>query len=580
MTILRMQTSNSWFLARLIGLGVLTIGTFSFDVSAQEEPSVAMATSPEALIDTVTDSAFLTPDEYQEAVRAAEEAFTFPLDLQPLPQLLDERTDPRAAITAKQIEGFAGHLVSIATKSREDGEILWGRIEGTQYERDAHDWIAATLKEFGLEDVQHDRFPPYAKVWFPTVNRLEITSAPGFEAGATHEFTDAVTPFPSAVTPPGGIEREVIYIGDGTAAELAGRDLSDKIVLVRGRAESSALYSSVRVAYSRIATGKYGMPAAIIVWWAVPGVRQVAGRVGAPGGGDELGELLPWISIGDDDGFYLRKLLDRATPSDPVRVRIMVEGRNKSPEELETGNVYAFLPGISGKYILIHTHVDGYFYGLHDNGASVAAHMAIARHYASKPLEERPHGFIFLFQGGHERTGVGGTRDFVKKHAELLRDDLLMATRLEHFGFVQQLEEGPLKGKTNAPTPLFLTNNNRSPVLIELFKDAATAYGIVHAERGVSFMPTDELAFYPPFNDLGNPVFAGWVQTGKFYHSTADVDLGGISFKEMERIARAHAYIFDRLGPLTLADLRKDETPVKDSNVYNSAMFKLFLGNF
>jgi len=217
-----------------------------------------------------------------------------------------------------------------------------------------------------LEDVQHDRFPPYAKVWFPTVNRLEITSAPGFEADATHEFTDAVTPFPSAVTPPGGIEREVIYIGDGTAAELAGRDLSDKIVLVRGRAESSALYSSVRVAYSRIATGKYGMPAAIIVWWAVPGVRQVAGRVGAPGGGDELGELLPWISIGDDDGFYLRKLLDRATSSDPVRVRIMVEGRNKSPEELETGNVYAFLPGISGKYILIHTHVDGYFYGLHD----------------------------------------------------------------------------------------------------------------------------------------------------------------------------------------------------------------------
>ena len=70
-------------------------------------------------------------------------------------------------------------------------------------------------------------------------------------------------------------------------------------------------------------------------------------------------------------------------------VRMVVEGRNHPPAELQTGNVYGILPGKSGKYIMMFTHVDGYFYGLHDNGASVAANLALARYYAALPLEQR-----------------------------------------------------------------------------------------------------------------------------------------------------------------------------------------------
>ena len=554
--------------------------TPSAEDSDPAEQSISMAATPDGLVEAVTEAAFLTPDEYRTALGAARAKRTFSLGLEQLPQSLDESTDPRAAITAQQIKAYADRLVGFATQSKRDGEILWGRIEGTRYERAAQDWIFSTLKEFGLEDVHHDRFPTYEKIWFPSANRLEVTAAPGFAPGHTHAFEDAITPFPSKLTPGEGLERELVYVGDGTAAELSGRDLTDKIVMVRGRAESSALFSSVRIAYSRLATGRYGSPAGVIVWWAVPGVSQVAGRVGAPGGGDELGEILPWISIGDDDGYYLRKLLDRASPEAPVRVRVVVEGRNRPPSELETGNVYAFLPGRSDKYILVHTHVDGYFYGLHDNGASVAAHLALARFYASKPLEQRPHGFVFLFQGGHERTGVGGTRDFVKKYEDLLREKLLMATRLEHLGFVKQIREGFLTGPTNAPSPLFFTNTNRSPALIDIFNAAASAYGVVVADLASTDLPTDEIALYPPFADLGDPIFAGWVQTGTYYHSTADVDLSGISFEEMERAARAYAYVFDRLGPLTLADLRRGEQARPADNVYASPLFQLFLGNF
>lgn len=548
--------------------------------SAGDAQSVKMAATPEELVDSATTPAFLPPEAYRAAFREALAERTFSLGLDPIPPSIDESTDPRAAITAEQIEQFAEQLVDFAEQSRRDGQILWGRIEGTRYERAALDWIYASLEEFGLEDVHRDRFPPYEKIWFPTANHLEVTAAPGFSPGHVHAFQHAITPFPSKPTPSEGLERELIYVGDGTASELSGRDLTDKIVMVRGRAESSALFSSVRIAYSRIATGRYGEPAGVIVWWAVPGVAQVAGRVGAPGGGDELGEALPWISLGDDAGYYLRKLLDRATPDVPVRVRMVVEGRNRPPSELETGNVYAFLPGRSGQYVLVHSHVDGYFYGLHDNGGSVAAHLALARYYASKPIEERPHGFIFLFQGGHERTGVGGTRHFAAKYEERLRKNLLMATRLEHFGFTQQLREGPFGGPTNVASPLFFTTSNRSPVLTDLFKAAASAYGVVVADRAMTDLATDEIALYPPFSDLGDPIFAGWLQTGAYYHSTADVDLHGIHYHELERVTRAYAFVFDALGPFTVADLRRGERRRPTDNPYASPLFRLFLGNF
>lgn len=97
-----------------------------------------------------------------------------------------------------------------------------------------------------------------------------MRSAPTFEAGQTYSFKDPITAFVSATTPIGSIEAQMVYVGDGTAAELQGRDLTEKILLLRGRTEPSALLNTARTAYSRLATGNYGMPAGVVVWWDVP----------------------------------------------------------------------------------------------------------------------------------------------------------------------------------------------------------------------------------------------------------------------------------------------------------------------
>ena len=327
-----------------------------------------------------------------------------------------------------------------------------------------------------------------------------------------------------------------------------------------------------------MAAGDYGTPAGIVVWWDVPNTEQVAGRVGAPGGGDDIGLALPWTSIGTEAGLYLRKLLDRATVKNPVIVKLDVQGHMESGEQRISGNTYAILPGLSGEYIVIPTHVDGYFYGIHDNGSSVALNLALARHYAKVPLEQRQHGIIFLFQGDHEVPGVGGTLPFIDKHRSLMEQHLLLVLRPEHLGMIRPMDEGLLVARSNITDPLMLLVTNRSALLIDLFQSAAAEYGIPMGDLVYIDPAADEAAFHQPYNDLG-AISSGWIQTGKFYHSTADVDWGGVDFKQMEKLARAHAYLIDQLAQVTKQDLQRGGMPVPEKSIYQSDLLKILMGN-
>ena len=83
----------------------------------------------------------------------------FPIGLEQLSETLEAKTDPRRTITAKQLEAYAGVLTDIAKQSKRDGEILWGRIQATKYERKAHQWIFDRLQTTGLDDLHFDKFP-------------------------------------------------------------------------------------------------------------------------------------------------------------------------------------------------------------------------------------------------------------------------------------------------------------------------------------------------------------------------------------------------------------------------------------
>ncbi|GAL09807.1 hypothetical protein JCM19233_784 [Vibrio astriarenae] len=81
------------------------------------------------------------------------------------------------------------------------------------------------------------------------------------------------------------------------------------------------------------------------------------------------------------------------------------------------------------------------------------------------------------------------------------------------------------------------------------------------------------------FDDL-NAISTGWAISSYAYHSTADYDLGLISFKLLEKYAKAHIFILDSLAEVTKEDLLEDSAPLPEKSIYSSELFKLFYGNF
>ena len=546
-----------------------------------DEVSQKMATSPEALVELLSEIAFLTPTEYRAAVER-ELSARFPvLGLDKPTRPINAVGEASSDITAAEIEGYMERLLDISVRSRAAGDILWGRVQGTKWEREALSWAADTLRSFGIDDVRQDQFGVRRPLWTPTRNELEVIDAPTFDDGETHVFADAVTPFTSAVTPPGGVLGDVIYVGEGTAAELAGRDLTGRIVLLRATGFPGALFNSARVAFSRIATGRFGQPVGVIIWWNTPGALQVAGRVGAVGGGDELGQSLPWISLGNDDGLYLRKLLDRAETDRPVQIQMTVEGSMEGPDEGRTSaNVYGIIPGQSGKFIVLMAHADCYFYGMHDNGGTMAMALAVARHYAARPLDERPHGLIVLVVGDHEDPGVGATDHFINANRELIENELLVVIRPEKLGLLRQKDEGFIRARSNVAEPVMLMVTNLSPVLLKILREVIGEYALSVADFVYQDPAADETNFHPPYNDLG-AISLGFAQGGIQYHSTADVDEDLVSSSVLESWARAHVGLIDKLAPFTKPDLEVGgvDLPNPDASIYQSDVLKLLFGN-
>jgi hypothetical protein len=571
------RTHRVFVLLLLSGFAPIATAQEGVDTLTADE---AVNISPEAHLAAFENASFLSPVDYREKYDGLIDKHTAAFDVGVLSQIRDESGDPRRSITADELWGYVTPLKEIAEASRADGEILWGRVQGTRYERRALEHLADELRSFGFTEVAYDKFPSQYPQWRPSRCVLAVTRAPGISADAPWLPDAPLTGFVSGTTPDGGIEAEVVYVGEGSNTELRGRDLGGKLVLLRSRAFPSAHITTVRAAFSRLATGRFGRPAGVIVWWDAPYNVPVAGRVGASGGGDAIGASLPWIGIGNEDGYYLRKLMDRADPDSPVRARLDVQGRMESGQERMSGNVYAMLPGSSGKYILIPSHVDGYFYGVHDNGAGVAINLALAKYYRSKPIEERRHGLIFLFQGDHEVPGAGGTVMFAKKHEKLLREQLLMVLQPEHPTSLAAINEAGIWMKSNSTSPLMLMITNRSPKLIDIFARAIRYYNIPTGDKILADPFGDVPAFYPPFLDIGEPISAGWIETSIIYHTTADIDYGMVDARALERIARAHAYVIDEVFELDEEDLREGETLRPQVHFYYSDALKMFYGNF
>ena len=110
------------------------------------------------------------------------------------------------------------------------------RTAGTKAERDAADWIARTMSEIGLTNVNIESLP--ADVW--EFHGADLT----FRSEEGQPATVSAGSFPGLKgTGPEGIAGEIVYVGDGTASCYEGIDVRGKLVFIDTNAYNSHWYS-------------------------------------------------------------------------------------------------------------------------------------------------------------------------------------------------------------------------------------------------------------------------------------------------------------------------------------------------
>ena len=128
------------------------------------------------------------------------------------------------AIDGKHLHDYVKQITAISRRYRDQGHQFWGRIQGTAADLENAEWVAARFKAIGL-DVRTQPFD-LPEQWMP--QSWDVTATSG---SRTARLTTAQ---PGSRTPgtQGALNLEVAYVGLGTAADFAGRDVRGKAALV------------------------------------------------------------------------------------------------------------------------------------------------------------------------------------------------------------------------------------------------------------------------------------------------------------------------------------------------------------
>src|SRR5207244_7153081 len=117
-------------------------------------------------------------------------------------------------------------------ESLNGGDKVWGRRAATPAFQHTIEWIVSEFKAAGLRDARVEPFAVTGTMWAPQSWRVQLLGDPAFGAGTSDVTLQSAFPQPGGATIPGGtVTGAVVYVGHGTDADLAGRDVRGKIAV-------------------------------------------------------------------------------------------------------------------------------------------------------------------------------------------------------------------------------------------------------------------------------------------------------------------------------------------------------------
>ena len=447
-------------------------------------------------------------------------------------------------------------IVAISAQSKADGNTLWGRISGGPYERMTAEYIEQQFKAAGLQGVAIETFPRAPQPWPVSWDVRLIADAVYGADTRDHPFALAFPSSDEHSTPPEGIEAELVYVGLGTAADLAGRNLKGKIAVVHSVLQQSTFsHTAVGVPARLEKAGAIG----VLTVMEVPGAVQLK----------PFGlhcENIPCFTLNQDDGRFLEEVIAKTASSKPARMRLALKTEAKTGWSAQ--NVLGFIPGSSDDAVVLTAHMDSFFYGASDNATGIANLLALARHFNRKGAPKPRRSMWFVGTSGHhvhdktDGSYSNGVVNFMQRHAGVM-DKTVFVFNAEHPGAQhtvaqRELVTGEPWATTNSlENPMLVAVSNRSPALLSTLVDAIQRYQIPVISHSNHYPVGDAI----PFHAAGVPV-VNLITSGTWYHSSGDTP-ETLSAPGLERFTRSMASFLEAADALPREVLEKDARSLK-----------------
>ena len=457
-----------------------------------------------------------------------------------------------AAIDGKHLHGYVSDIAAISRHYRDSGHPqYWGRIEGTEADAENAQWLSDKLKAAGVPDVRIQSFdlPPQ---WMP--QSWDVSAVGG---GKTVALVSAQPAVNAIGTQDNTLDLEAAYVGLGTAADFAGRDVHGEAVFIYSMPQPG-VWSNSAAGYGSVKRAEDGGAAAIFVVICLPGnIRSefpllrmsMASLMSMANNPAALAEAIgpgkiPSFTMGYEDGEAVRALIEAAPAGQPPHVKVRLDVQ--MVPGLKTANVWGVLPGMTDEKIIVVAHRDGYFEAAGDNASGMATMLGLAEYFAKIPKEKRRRTIEFIGSTGHHGTSLGVPFLAKNKDTELAKVALVM--NAEHTALTQQYSfAGKLRpaNTTNAEHWDF----NGSQKLIDIAIKAFYSFGVP------TYAGTDGVAMAEISSVSRLVPSFGVINVDTYYHTDNETP-DKVPWTGLGAVTRAFAKIIDDVNKVEIKDLQ------------------------
>ena len=264
-------------------------------------------------------------------------------------------------LQGERLKVFVDEITGVSRKSRDDGELLWGRIAGTKYDDMVETLVEEKFKAWGLQSHRRVLRPAAAVV-------PHVVGVPRDRRGKDVEF--------KTVRPARGRQRPRERhrprgdLGRSRPRRPTSRTEMSKENSPSCTASRRRVWLAIQPVEMTQWSGLSDGAAAVLLNIAIPGNVQVA-----TGGSSDV----PTFTIGTEDMAAFQALMNQGTVK--VRLQLGVERR----AGLRDANVWGILPGTTDEDIIVMAHHDGYFESALDNASGMSVVLGLARYLLEGP---------------------------------------------------------------------------------------------------------------------------------------------------------------------------------------------------